>query len=72
MAPSRNIDSGRPVRLGVIGAGLVGAKHAAIQGKETPRTAGEDALRTLSVIRAVLESGDRRKPVVLNFGDDIP
>jgi len=49
-------------------------KHfcAVIQGKETPRTGGEDALRTLSVVRAVLESGDGQKPVVLNFGDDIP
>ena len=30
MRPSQDIDSGMPVRLGVIGAGLVGAKHAAI------------------------------------------
>jgi predicted dehydrogenase len=45
---------------------------AVIRGDEVPRTSGEDALRTLSVIRAVLDSGDSGKPIVLNFGDDIP
>ena len=45
---------------------------AVIRGAEQPRTSGEDALRTLTVIRAVLDSGDRRKPLALNLGDDIP
>jgi len=45
---------------------------AVIRGKETPRTSGEDALRTLSVIRAVLDSGNSGKPMILRFGEDIP
>jgi predicted dehydrogenase len=45
---------------------------AVIQGEENPRTSGEDALRTLSVIRAVLDSGGSGKPMALKVGDDIP
>ena len=45
---------------------------AVIRGEEQPRTSGEDALRTLAVIRAVLDSGLSRNPLALNLGEDIP
>ena len=44
---------------------------AVIRGEETPRTSGEDALRTLAVIRAVLNSGASGKALAPNFGKDI-
>ena len=40
---------------------------AVIRGEETPRTSGEDALRTLAVIRAVLNSGASGKALAPNF-----
>jgi predicted dehydrogenase len=36
------------------------------KGEEEPRTSGEDALRTLEVTLAVLESGQSNQPVVVN------
>jgi predicted dehydrogenase len=43
---------------------------AVIRGDEVPRTSGEDALRTLAVIRGVLASGASGKPVELDLGND--
>ena len=37
-----------------------------IAGKEEPRTSGEDAMRSLAVIRAILKSGKSGKPVELS------
>jgi len=44
---------------------------AVIRGDEEPRTSGEDALRTLAVIRAVLNSGASGLPVELDLGHDL-
>ncbi|MEE4112846.1 MAG: Gfo/Idh/MocA family oxidoreductase [Desulfobacteraceae bacterium] len=44
---------------------------AVIRGEEAPRTSGEDALQTLAVIRAVLDSGASGKALTPNFGEDI-
>lgn len=41
-----------------------------VRGEETPRTDGEDALRTLSAIRAVLASGAGGKSMTLEGGSD--
>lgn len=38
-----------------------------IQGKEEPRTSGEDALRTLRVVAAINESVATRKPVTVRY-----
>ena len=45
---------------------------AVIRGEDTPRTSGEDALRTLAVIRAVIDSGNSGKALALNFRDTLP
>lgn len=42
---------------------------AVVRGMEAPRTSGADALRTLAIIRAVLDSGAGGKPVALPFID---
>ena len=38
-----------------------------VTGEERPRTSGEDALKTLEVTMAILESGDKNKPIKLDF-----
>ena len=38
-----------------------------IKGEENPRTSGEDALRTLRVISAVIESVEKRKPITVEY-----
>jgi predicted dehydrogenase len=45
---------------------------AVIREEEAPRTGGDDALRTLAVIRAVLDSGTSGKALAINFEDDLP
>jgi predicted dehydrogenase len=44
---------------------------AVIRGEKAPRTSGEDALRTLTVIRAVLDSGASGQPVILDLGNEL-
>jgi predicted dehydrogenase len=44
---------------------------AVIRGEEVPRTSGKDALRTLAVIRAVLNSGASGQPVELDLSHDL-
>ncbi len=44
---------------------------AVILGEKAPRTSGEDALRTLTVIRAVLDSGASGQPVALDLGNEL-
>jgi len=38
-----------------------------IRGEEKPRTSGEDALRTLRVISAIIESVEKRKPITVDY-----
>jgi predicted dehydrogenase len=38
-----------------------------IKGEENPRTSGEDALRTLCVVSAVIESVEKRKPITVEY-----
>jgi predicted dehydrogenase len=38
-----------------------------VKGKEDPRTSGEDALKTLEVTMAILESGHKNKPVKISI-----
>ena len=38
-----------------------------IRGEEKPRTSGEDALRTLRVISALIESVEKRKPITVEY-----
>jgi len=38
-----------------------------IRGEEKPRTSGEDALRTLRVISAIIESVEKRKPITVEY-----
>jgi predicted dehydrogenase len=38
-----------------------------IKGEEKPRTSGEDALRTLRVTSAIVESVEKRKPVTIEY-----
>jgi predicted dehydrogenase len=38
-----------------------------VKGEEQPRTSGEDALRSLQVTRAVLESGETNQPITMKY-----
>jgi predicted dehydrogenase len=38
-----------------------------IRGEEEPRTSGEDALRTLRVTSAIIESVEKRRPITVSY-----